>query len=165
MDNSSEKNKSYTHVLQKVGILKNFSVAKIVSKKEMDDLKQLIRAVSKNEKEYNKLFEAEMAEIGNMHGSKEPIPGIVYYENDIKHQSRLIALIKECFIKVKSESKTKNDMCYVITSIIKELGLTQQDFLNLTKEIEDKKSESKKPPFDSSDDDDDDDDDDNREPI
>lgn len=144
--------------MQKVGILKNFSVAKIVSKKEIDDLKQLIRAVSKSEKEYNKLFAAEMSEIGNMHGSKEPIPGIVYYESGVKQPSKLIELAKEYSARMKAGNTTKNDLCYLITSIIKELGLTQQDFLNLTKEIEDEKRESKKPPFSTSNDDDDDDD-------
>lgn len=134
MENSSDSDKSYYHILQKAGVLKNFSVAKVVSRKEIEDLKQLIKAVAKDKEEYEKLLQEELAQIGNMHDPKTPIPGIIY----IQEKSVLIKGIqktaKEYAEKLKAGKLTKRNLCILIASIIKELGLTQEDFLRLNED-------------------------------
>ncbi len=48
---------AFTHVLQKAGVLKTFTVAKIVNKKEIEELKSLIKTVATDENEYKMLLE------------------------------------------------------------------------------------------------------------
>jgi flagellar biosynthesis/type III secretory pathway chaperone len=133
---SNNQDKTYSHVLQKVGVLKNFSVAKVVSRKEIEDLKQLIRAVAKDDAEYEKLFQEEMSQIANMHDPKSPIPGILYVEDKSKVMKALQKAAKDYAAKMKTAKITKKELCYLIASIIKELGLTQDDFLKLNEENE-----------------------------
>ena len=40
---------AFTHVLQKTGILKTFTVAKVVNKKDVEELKALIKTVASDE--------------------------------------------------------------------------------------------------------------------
>lgn len=131
---SNNSDKSYSHVLQKAGVLKNFSVAKIVSRKEIDDLKQLIRAVAKDEEEYNKLLAEELATIGNMHDPKTPIPGIIYTEDKSALIKQLQKAAKDYAQKIRTGKLEKKQLCYLIASIIKELGLTQEDFIKMKEE-------------------------------
>ena len=57
-------NKPYfSHVLQKAGVLKNFTVAKIVKKQDIEDLKALIKSVTSSDKEYNQMLDEEMKKI------------------------------------------------------------------------------------------------------
>ena len=48
------ENKSFTHILQKTGVLKTFTVAKIVKKQDIDELKALIKSVASDDAEYKK---------------------------------------------------------------------------------------------------------------
>ena len=49
------ENKSFTHILQKTGVLKTFTVAKIVKKQDIDELKALIKSVASDDAEYKKI--------------------------------------------------------------------------------------------------------------
>lgn len=138
---SNNSDKSYSHVLQKAGVLKNFSVAKVVSRKEIDDLKQLIRAVAKDEEEYKKMFEEEMAQIANMHDPKTPVPGILYSEDRTNVLKQLQKAAKDYAEKMKTAKITKKELCYLVAAIIKELGLTQEDFLKLKEDDDDEDTE------------------------
>ena len=139
---SNNSDKSYSHVLQTSGVLKNFSVAKVVSRKEIDDLKQLIKAVAKDEKEYDKMLEEELAQIANMHDPKTPIPGIIYVEDKSALIKGIQKSAKDYAQKIKSGKLDKKHLCYLIASIIKELGLTQDDFLKLKEDSENEEDES-----------------------
>jgi len=131
---SNNSDKSYSHVLQKAGVLKNFSVAKVVSRKEIDDLKQLIKAVAKDEKEYDKMLEEELAQVANMHDPKSPIPGIIYVEDKSALIKQLQKAAKDYAQKIRTGKLDKKHLCYLIASIIKELGLTKDDFLKMKEE-------------------------------
>ena len=132
MDKSSNnKDKSFSHVLQKAGVLKNFSVAKVVSKKEIEDLKQLIRAVAKDETEYKKMLSEEMKSVTDMHDPKTPIPGIIYKDSMQTKVKTIQKTAKDYVERLKRTNMTKKELCYLLASIIKELGLTQDDFLKL----------------------------------
>lgn len=112
-------------------MLKNFSVAKVVSRKEIEDLKQLIRAVAKDETEYQKMLSEEMKQVADMHDPKTPIPGIIYRDNLQTKVKSIQKTAKEYVDKLKRTNMTKKELCFLLATIIKELGLTQEDFLRL----------------------------------
>lgn len=127
---------SFTHVLQKTGVLKTFTVAKIVKKKDIDDLKSLVKSIASDEKEYKTMLAEELAKLSNMHDNTNPIPGIIYTTEDAKHG--LIKTITLKFSKgIKQQNFDKKDLAFLITAIINELGLTQEDFQNLKKDLDD----------------------------
>ena len=142
---------AYTHILQKTGILKTFTVAKIVKKKDIDDLKALIKSIASDESEYKEMLAEEIAKMSDLHDNKNPIPGIIYreQENDIK---KLLITITTKFCKgIKSQKFNKRDLAFLISAIINELDLTQEDFVKLKEELESQ--------IDDDDDEDDDDED------
>lgn len=121
----------FSHLLQKQGILKSFSIAKIVPTKDINLLKQIIRDCAKDEAEYQKLFREEMAKLGNMHDPKMPIPGILYIGNTDTRTKNLSDSAFRSAKKIKEMNLTKAEICFLILSLIKEMGLSQKDFNTL----------------------------------
>ena len=117
-------------------MLKTFTVAKIVKKQDIDELKALIKSVASDAAEYKKMLKEEMSKISDMHNQRNPIPGIIYPtpENDIK--KLLIAITKKFCKGIKSQKFSKRDLAFLVSAIINDLGLTQEDFVNLKEELE-----------------------------
>jgi hypothetical protein len=128
METPPNSNNGYSHVLQQSGVLKNFSVAKIVSKKQVEDLKLLIRAVAKDEKEYEKMLAEEMAIIANMHDLSNPIPGIIYFDGGNKPPQLLLMAAKEFAAVLRSKKLTKRQIRFILSAVIKELNISPEDF-------------------------------------
>lgn len=126
----------YTHVLQKTGVLKTFTVAKIVKKKDIEELKKLIREVSSDENEYKKMLEEELLKISNMHDKNNPIPGIIYKTEDADKRGDMLVLTKKISNALKKKDFSKKELAFLISAIITELGLTQEDFINLKNDLE-----------------------------
>lgn len=131
----------YTHVLQKTGILKSFTVAKIVRKQEIEDLKKLIKDVAVDEEEYKTLLKEELAKLSNMHDQNNPIPGIIYGAQDSSKKPAIVALTKKIAQGLKKEKFERKELAFIISAIITELGLTQEDFINLKNELEEEVSD------------------------
>lgn len=130
------ENKAYTHILQKKGVLKTFSVAKVVKRKEIEELKNLIKNIASNEFEYNQMLKEEIDKISNMHDETNPIPGIIYSNNSKDARRNLIFIIAQKISdKVKSQKFTKQEMALLISSIISKLELDQDDFIKLNEEL------------------------------
>lgn len=129
--------KSYNHILQKSGVLRNFTVAKVVNKKELDELKRLIRTVASSEEEYKEILAEEMARMANMYDETNPIPGIIYPNGDEKFRNLAFNVTKKFCEGVRKHQMTVEQMAFLITAIINELGLTQEDFLKLKSQLED----------------------------
>lgn len=127
---------SYTHILQKTGVLKTFTVAKIVNKKEIDDLKTLIKSVASDEAEYKIMLAEELAKISNMHDQNNPVPGIIYSADDDGKRKTLFAITSKFAKNIKEQKFDKKDLAFLMSAIINELGLTQEDFVNLKEELE-----------------------------
>ena len=125
----------YTHILQKTGILRTFTVAKLVKKKEIDDLKTLIENVAADEAEYNSMLAEELSKISDMHDTKNPIPGIIY-GNDFDKKNIIIKITKKFSKIVKDQKLDTKEMAFLVSAIINDLGLTQEDFQNLKNELE-----------------------------
>jgi hypothetical protein len=142
----------FSHVLQKAGVLKNFTVAKIVKKQEIEDLKALIKSVTSSDKEYNQMLSEEMKKISDMHDENNPIPGIIYPPDQSKNKKLIVAIVTKFSQSVKKQKLSTREMAFLVSAIINELGLTQEDFINLKNELEDANQD---------DDDEDEDDEDN----
>lgn len=127
----------FSHVLQKAGVLKNFTVAKIVKKQDIEDLKTLIKSVTSSDKEYKQMLDEEMKKISDMHDENNPIPGIIYPPDQSKNKKLIVEIVKKFSQSVKKQNLSTREMAFLISAIINELGLTQEDFINLKRELED----------------------------
>ena len=127
----------FSHVLQKAGVLKNFTVAKVVKKQDIEDLKALIKSVTSSDKEYKQMLDEEMKKISDMHDENNPIPGIIYPPDQSKNKKLIVAIVKKFSQSVKKQNLSTREMAFLISAIINELGLTQEDFINLKRELED----------------------------
>lgn len=127
---------TYTHILQKTGVLKNFTVAKIVKKQEIEELKSLIKSIASNENEYKELLTEELAKISDMHDKNNPIPGIIYSPSEMAKRQSLLTITKKFSQGLKKQNFEKKDLAFLISAIINELGLTQEDFQNLKEQME-----------------------------
>ena len=127
----------FSHVLQKAGVLKNFTVAKVVKKQDIEDLKALIKSVTSSDKEYKQMLDEEMKKISDMHDENNPIPGIIYPPDQSKNKKLIVAIVTKFSQSVKKQKLSTREMAFLISAIINELGLTQEDFINLKNELED----------------------------
>lgn len=148
------ESKQFTHILQKKGILKTFSVAKVVKMKEIKELQKLIRDVASDEKEYNQLLKEEMQKLSDMHSTHDPIPGIIYIGQGSPRKELIFQIAQKIADNLTKQKFDKSELALLISSTIAKLGLEQEDFVNLNKELEKELGE---------DDDDDDDDEDEEE--
>lgn len=128
--------KAYSHILQKTGVLRTFTVAKVVKRKDIENLKTLIKTVASSEEEYNRLLNKELERVSEMHDSENPVPGIIYQKDNTKIQKLLCVLTKKFSKEIKAHKLTKNEMTFLLTALITELGLTQEDFINLKNTLE-----------------------------
>ncbi len=135
------ENQAYTHILQKKGILKAFSVAKVVRNKDIDELKNLIKSMASSEKEYDQLLKEELQKLSNMHDKENPIPGIIYSGEGINKRNILFAIAQKFSDNIKLQNFEKQQLAFLITVIITKLNLNQEDFMKLnedmSKEMED----------------------------
>ena len=118
----------FSHVLQKTGVLKNFSIAKIVPLIEIDKIKKELKEKSKSEADFGLAFQKKLAAYQNMHDPKNPIPGIIYLDNEQKKQVNCKKYAKELARKVKIDHPRKQELALLIKIMIMELGLTKDDF-------------------------------------
>lgn len=132
---------TYTHILQKTGVLKNFTVAKIVKKKDIEDLKALIKSVASDDAEYKQMLAEELAKISNMHDKNNPVPGIIYSVGELEKRKALFAITTKFSENIKKQKFEKKDLAFLISAIINELGLTQEDFKKLKEEMEEEYQE------------------------
>lgn len=129
------ENRKYTHILQKKGILKTFSVAKIVKREEIKELEELIRNIATDEDEYNQILKEEMEKLSNMHDGENPIPGIIYTGQTSARRNLLFTFAEKMSENLKKQKFEKSELALVISSIISKLDLNQEDFANLNKEL------------------------------
>jgi hypothetical protein len=129
-------NKPFTHILQKKGILRTFSVAKVVRKKDIEELKSIIKQLASNEEEYDQMLKEEMERLSDMHNSDNPIPGIIYSESDKDKRRKVLYVISDKFVENLGKQKfTKQELALLISSMIAKLELDQDDFAALNKDL------------------------------
>lgn len=131
------KFKSYSHILQKTGVLRNFTVAKVVKKEELDGLKQLIRDITTSDSEYQEILREEMKKISNMHDKNNPVPGIIYGSAEEDKKEMLVEMASNLHANLKKYKLSSSELAFLVTAIITQLGLTKDDFENLRDKLMD----------------------------
>lgn len=135
------ENQSVGHILQKKGILRSFSVAKIVRGDEIKELQKLVRGVATSEKEYKQLLKEELAKMADMDDKKNPIPGIIYPSALFNRRKLLFAVAHKISDTVKKHKFTKKELAFMISAMISRLELSQEDFTKLNEELENEQDE------------------------
>lgn len=127
------------HILNKEKILKNFSISKYISPKEIKKLKETLSMDNFfNEEDLNEALKEKLIEYTDNYIKTHKIPGlIIKHTNKFNIQDKSSAKIykeaAEFAYKLKFEKKmTKPQMLFFIISLVNHLGFTQEDFNDLT---------------------------------
>jgi hypothetical protein len=134
MINNDSPRSEFLHILQKTGILKNFTLVKTITIQEVDKIKKEAKKEAKSPEEVNKLFQEKMAKIGNMTDPSNTIPGVVYSGPTDKRQEELAKSSEKWANKLKELKLSREELTFLISCIIGKLELTQEDFENLANE-------------------------------
>jgi len=167
--------KGINHILNVEGILKNFSIAKKISSSELREIKSLASKSCSSKEDYVELLKREIIRYTDSYVKKNKIPGLIIKKKDGLKNFTIkdpvyIKLYKEAALLAKNLTNGRNlrkqELIFLIMSLVGALGLTQDDFNKFNREINRNPDfeESEKwggfGEFDVGSDDDDDDDDD-----
>lgn len=130
MDNTDDP--QFTHVLQTMGILKGFSIAKTMTIQDLERIKDEAKEEASSPEECAKLIQQKLAELGNMHNKDDMVPGIIY-SNGIHPEIRdeLVRFARELSKKIKGKELETTEQAFVVREIIAELKLVIEDFQKL----------------------------------
>jgi hypothetical protein len=120
--------KNYSHIIQSAGILKTFTVAKLMLQTEIEAIKEDVKKRTSTREEFERVFEEEFAKIANMHDPENPIPGIIYSTEPKKRGKKMLKLIKQEKARLKKLNLTKSELCFYINGLVNMLELNQDDF-------------------------------------
>lgn len=121
----------FTHIIQKTGLLRSFRVAQVVAASEIGNLKQLLHAAAESEEEYEKMLNTELENIGKF----DYVPGMIFAGGDAIMSEKLSKLSTSYVKKIKKDNLNKSQMCFLINSIVDDLGLEPSDFEQLNDEL------------------------------
>ena len=136
--------KGINHILNVEGILKNFSIAKKISSSEMREIKSLASKECASKEDYVELLKREIIRYTDDYVKKNKIPGlIINKKNGLKNftikDPKYINLYKEAAVLAKNLTKgrnlDKNELIFLIMSLVGVLDLTQDDFNKFNREI------------------------------
>lgn len=124
------------HILNKEKILKNFSISKYISPKEINKLKEDIKSDSSYD-DLDEVLKERLIEYTDNYIKTHKIPGLISKnEGDFNvHDKSSVQIYKdaaEFAYKIKFEKKlSKTQMLFFIISLVNHLGFTQKDFESL----------------------------------
>lgn len=152
---------TFNHLIAKHGILTSFSIARKVSKKDIKDISDKIKKQCKNKNDFNEMLQKEVLKTTKYSMNQDLIPGLILTENnkqnvrkELADEKKLMQLnyVSTTIAKKLMDNKlSKDEICYIILTLLSSLGLNDQDFKNFN---------NKYGNFDDNIDDDDDEDDD-----
>lgn len=134
------------HILNVLGIMKNFSIQKKFSKKEIDAIKNKVLEKNGDPSEQSKEFQKQIMNYTNSYLEKHKIPGIIQEEIEsspkdsvkiIKNQ-KLVQLYQEAYfdaLKLKNKKISKKLYVFFILSLIGQLEITQEEFEKYSKQL------------------------------
>lgn len=127
------------HILNKEKILKNFSISKYISPKEIAKLKESLKSdINLKDEELTETLKEKIIEYTDNYIKTHKIPGLIVKNNSKfnVHDKSSIKIYKdaaEFAYKLKFEKKmTKPQILFYIISLVNHLGFTQEDFNDLT---------------------------------
>jgi len=125
------------HILNKEKILKNFSISKYISSKEINKLKENIQLENSYTDNFDEILKEKIVEYTDNYIKTHKIPGLIIKNKSEfnVHDKSSIKIYKnaaEFAYKLKFEKKlTKPEMLFFIISLVSHLGFTQKDFDNM----------------------------------
>ena len=133
------------HILNSTGILKNFSISKSISKKELDKLKKEVSEISENPSEFDVLLKEYILTYADEYIKRHKVPGLIFKDPPqttkkfkVKN-NKLLSLYKEAVVhseKLKLEKKlSKYEIIFYILSMVGHLKLSQTDFEKFNEEL------------------------------
>ena len=132
---------TYHHLIAKHGILTAFSIARKVSSRDIKKLTDKVKKECKDKSQFNQLLQQEILNSTKYAVTKNLIPGLIIPENmesstpakpSFKQdEQKLLKLnyISGTIAKKFVDSKyNKDEICYIVLSLLAALGLNDQDF-------------------------------------
>lgn len=121
------------HILSKEGILTTFSIAKRISKKDMQKLRQKIKSNKFDAMKFQDFIKKSIVEDTKRAILSKKIPGLIIPERNISSQEKEIIMELTYFAsiiskKINEKKIDKYYSCFIINAIVNMLGLTEGDF-------------------------------------
>jgi hypothetical protein len=152
--------KELEHLLAKHKVLVSFSIARKLNEEHIQSLTEKIKAISKNKMDFNKKLKEEIEKQTTNYIMSGNIPGLIV--NNAIHQTNpppdiskktetpkkliynidkeklaLLYTISSIFNKEVLHNKlTKNDICFIIYTILNFLEIKEEDFKKFHKDID-----------------------------
>ena len=141
------------HILNQMGILTTFSVAKKISEDDMNSFFAKQKKLGKSEAEMNDMFYNKILNDIQDAISRNEIPGLISSQelarqmgldadtvDKIPELNRLVMIIAQ---KLSDKKYDKMALCYYINSLVNVLGLTEKDFENFHRNRKDEEEEDR----------------------
>ena len=131
------------HLIAKHGVMSSFSIARKISKNEFKSLTQKIKKNCKTKKEFDLLLKKEIIKKTNESINLGKIPGLVvpyqekksvgkkptkFFLDDDKRTALLSIFGASIVEKVIEKKLNKDEMCFLILTIVNLLKLSDHDF-------------------------------------
>lgn len=126
------------HILNQLGILSSFSVAKKITEKEINTYFNKHKKRGKSDSEIGKMLKNKIVSDIQTAVEQNKIPGLVSHQEfaesigidkkviaKIPEINKLIGILSQ---KFSEKNYDKMSMCYFINSLVNVLGLTEEDF-------------------------------------
>jgi hypothetical protein len=130
----------FNHLIAKHGILTSFSIARKVSKKDIKQISDKIKKQCKNKSDFNELLQKEVLKTTKYSMNQDLIPGLILPEKsqqnarkEFADEKKLMQLnyVSNTIAKKLMDNKlSKDEICYIILTLLSSLGLSDQDFKN-----------------------------------
>lgn len=129
------------HLLASLGILREFSIGKRISKEEIEKTIKKVKKVCKDKKKFQKLLEDALVENTRKYVNNKLPPGLILPEKHPKQEEldrfymELSAISHALSEKFVEQKLTKQQVCFIINAIVSILGVTENDFENFHKKF------------------------------
>jgi hypothetical protein len=121
------------HILSKEGILTTFSIAKRISVKDMQKLRQKIKSNKFDAIKFQNFIKKSIMEDTKQAILSKKIPGLIIPERNVSNKEKEIIMELTYFASIISKKINEKNIdkyysCYIINAIVNMLGLTEGDF-------------------------------------
>jgi hypothetical protein len=129
------------HLLNSLGILTSFSIAKKISKKEVLKESRKIKKIfnEPNTEKFNQLLMDALIENAKKSVLTETPPGLIFPKTHPKKEEldsfymELTAISQALSNQFVEQKLDKHQLCFILNAVINLLELTEEDFLNFHK--------------------------------
>lgn len=163
--------KTFNHLIARHGVLISFSIAKKLSQDHIKSITDEINKLGGDKKTRKQLLEEEIKRNAMESMKLTDVPGLILTHNEVLREKNLdnsfmkdekkvinlIILANATSKKILEKKLPKEQMCFVLISLINSLGLNDSDFKNFHQKHNPNYEDEDEEEFDEDIDDDDDD--------